>query len=353
MSKRIFILGANGFIGCHLTQAILEQTDWLVVGLDLHTHKLGELLDHPRMTFKQADMCASMDWIEAEIQKADVVLPLVAIATPETYVSDPLRVFELDFEANLPIVRLCVKHQTRLVFPSTSEVYGMCNDQVFDEATSNTVLGPTSAPRWIYASCKQLMDRLIKAYGDKGELQYTLFRPFNWFGAKLDDLRADAPVKSRVLTQFLKQIIQGAPITLVDGGEQRRSFTYIDDGIAALLAILRNENGCADQQIFNLGNPENDISIKDLAKTLLAVSQSFPALKPYAEKVTLKQEDSQHFYGQGYQDIAHRLPSIDWAAEKLGWTPQMSLEKGLSAMLQSELHGDLGKILENRIKTMA
>src|SRR4029078_11815354 len=99
-------------------------------------------------------------------------------------VKEPLRVFELDFEANLPIVRSCVKHHKRLVFPSTSEVYGMARDRRFDPEISELVLGPINKPRWIYACAKQMMDRVIHAYGMEQGLQHTLLRAFERSGAR-------------------------------------------------------------------------------------------------------------------------------------------------------------------------
>jgi nucleoside-diphosphate-sugar epimerase len=329
MAKRVLILGINGFIGCHLADAILRETDWQVVGLDLQNHKLGDNLQHPRMRFKQGDMLQHAEWIERQVQEADVVLPLAAIANPQIYVQDPLKVFELDFEANLPIVRLCVKYNKHLVFPSTSEVYGMSNDAEFKETESNLVLGPVTTPRWIYSCSKQLMDRVILAYAQRGELKYTLFRPFNWFGPKLDDLQLNGNAKSRVLTNFLSQILQSEDLVLVDGGMQRRSFTYIDDAIQALLKIIENKNGCAEQEIFNIGNPNNDHSIKELAEMLLSVVKAEPELAEVAASVKCVSKDSGQYYGKGYQDIAKRVPSIQNAVAKLDWQPTTDLRSGL------------------------
>ena len=102
------------------------------------------------------------------------------------------------------------------------------------------MLGPIDKPRWIYACAKQLMDRVIHAYGMQEGLDYTLFRPFNWIGAGLDSINTAKEGSSRVITQFLGHIVRGEPIKLVDGGTQKRAFTYIDDGIAALLTIIAN-----------------------------------------------------------------------------------------------------------------
>ena len=165
---KILILGVNGFIGNALTRRILTTRDWEVFGMDLYSNKLEESLDHPRFHFLEGDIAINKEWIEYHIRKCDLVLPLVAIATPMTYVKQPLRVFELDFEENLRIVRQCVKYGTRIIFPSTSEVYGMSPDAEFSEDDSTLVLGPIHKQRWIYSCSKQLLDRVIWAYGQEG-----------------------------------------------------------------------------------------------------------------------------------------------------------------------------------------
>ena len=146
---KVLILGVNGFIGNALTKRILDTTDWEVFGLDMSSDKLEHSMGHPRFNFLEGDITINKEWIEYNIKKCDVVLPLVAIATPVTYVKDPLRVFELDFEENLKIIRLCVKHKKRVIFPSTSEVYGMSPDREFDEESSPLMLGPINKERWI------------------------------------------------------------------------------------------------------------------------------------------------------------------------------------------------------------
>src|SRR5476651_518791 len=188
MSIKVLILGVNGFIGSALTEAILKEKTWQVYGMDMGTDKIEGSLGHPRFHFVEGDITINKEWIEYHIKKCDVILPLVAIATPAIYVSDPLRVFELDFEANLEIVRKCAQYKKRVVFPSTSEVYGMSQDAIFDEEASNLVLGPIHKQRWIYSCSKQLLDRVIYAYGIRDGLDYTLFRPFNWVGPRLDNI---------------------------------------------------------------------------------------------------------------------------------------------------------------------
>jgi nucleoside-diphosphate-sugar epimerase len=252
---------------------------------------------------------------------------------------DPLRVFELDFEANLDIVRKCVRYKKRVLFPSTSEVYGMCTDTAFDEESSNLVLGPIHKQRWIYACSKQLLDRVIYAYGEQQGLQFTLFRPFNWIGPKLDDIMEPKEGSSRVLTQFISNILRGRDIQLVDGGQQRRSFTYIEDGLDALMRIIENKNGCADGRIFNLGNPNNDVLVCELAEMLVTLAKTYPKYQELARMVKLKSVSAGDYYGKGYQDVMARVPSIENAKQYLGWKPNTDLETALRKTLDYYLLG--------------
>jgi nucleoside-diphosphate-sugar epimerase len=337
MSLKVLILGVNGFIGNSLTEHILREKDWEVYGMDMADDKLEQCLGNKRFRFVEGDITINREWIEYHVRKSDVVLPLVAIATPSAYVRDPLRVFELDFEANLEIVRKCARYGKRLVFPSTSEVYGMSADAAFDEESSNLVYGPISKPRWIYACSKQLLDRVIHAYGMQQGLRYTLFRPFNWIGPKLDNILEPKEGSSRVLTQFIGNILRGRDIQLVDGGSQRRSFTYIDDGVDALIRIIENRGGAAEGRIFNIGNPRNDMSIRELAETIVGLIRSYPAYASMADAVRIVTVPSGDYYGAGYQDIQSRVPSIRNAEQYLGWKPLTDLTTALRKTLDYHL----------------
>jgi len=327
--KKILILGVNGFIGHHLSKRIVEHSDWEVYGMDMQNDRVADLLDHKRFHFFEGDITINREWIEYHVRKCDTVLPLVAIATPATYVKEPLRVFELDFEANLPIVRGCVRHGKRLVFPSTSEVYGMCGDREFDPELSPLVYGPIGKPRWIYACAKQLMDRVIHAYGMKERLDYTLFRPFNWIGSGLDNLNAAKEGSSRVITQFFGHIVRGEPIMLVDGGRQKRAFTYVDDGIDALMKIIDNRRGIATRKIYNVGNPKNNYSVRELAKMMVELALEYPEYRASAKKVKLKSTTATDYYGTGYQDVQNRVPKITQTMKDLGWKPRVDMQRAL------------------------
>jgi UDP-4-amino-4-deoxy-L-arabinose formyltransferase/UDP-glucuronic acid dehydrogenase (UDP-4-keto-hexauronic acid decarboxylating) len=340
---KILILGVNGFIGNSFAARALNETDWEIYGMDIRDDKLDACHGHDRFHFVEGDIAINREWIEYHVKKCDVVMPLVAIATPATYVREPLRVFELDFEENLRIARLCVKYGKRLVFPSTSEVYGMCPDKEFNEDESPLVLGPICKQRWIYSASKQLLDRVIWGYGFQQGLKFTLFRPFNWIGPKLDELTADPEKEgsSRVVTQFISSLLLAEPIRLVDGGMQRRCFTYIDDGIACLMKIIENRDGALNGEIFNIGNPKNEATIKELATKLREMFVGHPSTKHYKKHSEIIEVFSKDFYGEGYQDIDRRVPSIGKAKKLIGWEPKVDLDTALRKTLEYYLQSNL------------
>jgi len=323
---RVLILGVNGFIGNHLTERLLQDDNFEVYGLDIGSDAISRFLDQPRFHFVEGDISIHSEWIEYHIKKCDVVLPLVAIATPIEYTRNPLRVFELDFEENLKIIRDCVKYKKRIIFPSTSEVYGMCTDQHFDEDHSNLVVGPINKQRWIYSVSKQLLDRVIWAYGEKEGLRFTLFRPFNWMGPRLDNLNAARIGSSRAITQLILNLVEGSPIKLIDGGAQKRCFTDIRDGIEALFRIIENKQNNCDGQIVNIGNPDNEASIKELAERLLASFERHPLRSNFPPFAGFREVESSSYYGKGYQDVEHRKPSIKNARRLLDWTPTVEMD---------------------------
>jgi nucleoside-diphosphate-sugar epimerase len=333
--KKILILGVNGFIGHHLSRTILAETDWQIWGMDMQDDRVRPFMADPRFNFFEGDITINHEWVEYHIRKCDVILPLVAIATPATYVREPLRVFELDFEANLPLVRACVKYKKRVIFPSTSEVYGMCADREFHPQQSNLVLGPIEKQRWIYSCSKQLMDRIIWAYGQRDKLDFTLIRPFNWVGSGLDSLATAKEGSSRVATQFLAHIARGEDISLVDGGRQRRCFTHIKDGIDAVMRIIRNDGAIASGKIYNIGNPANDLSIRQLAERMIDIGKRHPAYAKQAQSVKIREVNSAEFYGKGYEDVQTRVPWIDNTQQDLGWSPKAGMDEILSAVFDA------------------
>ena len=330
---RVLILGVNGFIGNFLVERLLADGGYEVHGMDLSSSAIERFRDAPDFFFHEGDITVHREWIEYHVKKCDVVLPLIAIATPIEYTRNPLRVFELDFEENLRIVRYCARYGTRIIFPSTSEVYGMCSDERFDENSSNLVTGPIQKQRWIYSTSKQLMDRVIWAYGKKTGLPFTLFRPFNWIGPRLDTLDSARIGSSRAITQLILNLVEGTPIQLIDGGEQKRCFTDVSEGIECLFRIIENRDGRSDGQIFNIGNPDNEASIRRMAEILVEKFEQHPLRSHFPPFAGMVETESRSYYGEGYQDVQHRRPSIDNARRLLDWSPKIPLEQSIDETL--------------------
>jgi nucleoside-diphosphate-sugar epimerase len=333
---KILILGADGFIGSHLTEKILSETDWSVMAFDLNDKNIkniGHAASSDRFQFRRGDIFKEDIWLEDQIRTSDAVLPLAGIAKPAYYLSHPLWTFELDFEQNLKIIRMCVKHGKRVIFPSTSEVYGLSNDELLEEDTSPLIVGPINRMRWIYSCGKQMIDRIITAYGQEHGLRYTIFRPFNWVGPRLDTDEDARKRTARSITQIAHDVLEHGEVTLVAGGEQRRSFTWIGDGTDALMALLRNEGERADGEIFNIGNPGNNASIRELAEIIVDVMKEIPGYAARVRNVRFICVPAEEYYRNGYDDMKNRVPSIEKIKTALGWTPKIGLRSAVRMTL--------------------
>ena len=133
LKMRILVTGVNGFIGTHFLEYAMSKTDWQIQGFDIASDNLKGFGKYIKFSFKQGDIFQEDAWLEEQIEKSDTILPLAGIAKPAFYINKPVWTFNLDFEQNLKVVRMCAKHKKRVIFPSTSEVYGMSGDGVLKE----------------------------------------------------------------------------------------------------------------------------------------------------------------------------------------------------------------------------
>lgn len=217
----------------------------------------------------------------------------------------------------------------------------MCDDPEFDEDRSRLILGPINKQRWIYSSCKQLLDRVIWAYGRQEGLRFTLFRPFNWIGPRLDTLESARIGSSRAITQLILNLVEGSPLQLVDGGAQKRCFTDVAEGVECLYKIIRNDGGRCNGKIFNVGNPANEASIRELAEILTEEFERHPLRDRFPPLAGIRAVESHAYYGDGYQDVEHRRPSIRNARTLLGWNPEIPLRESVAQTLDYFLRDHL------------
>lgn len=344
----VLALGAGGFIGSHLTERLLSEGHH-VTAVDLYTDKISGSLPNPRLTFIKQDI-RDRGWNSDElVRDADLVIDLIAYANPGLYVRMPLEVFRLNFTENLKIADICVRHGKRLIQFSTCEVYGRTpatlkqvhladpNDPAlatFAEDYSEMILGPVSKHRWIYSCAKQLLERVLHAYGLETGFDYTIIRPFNFIGPRIDFLASEQEGIPRVFSFFMDALLNGTQMKLVDGGAQRRCYTYIDDAVECINRIVLNKEGVCTRQIFNIGTPANEVSIRQLATMMRDI---------YAEKfsdhaIALPQivdVPAEVFYGEGYEDSDRRIPDITKARTLLGWEPKWAMREMLEATMDS------------------
>jgi len=335
---KILSLGAGGFIGAHLTERLLEAGHD-VTAVDIHSDKIADLLGHPRLAFIERSIADRGFDLGGMIEGADVVVDLVAHANPGIYVRQPLDVFRLNFQENLRIAENCVEKGKRLIQFSSCEVYGKTPVAVlhgelpdpenpsyatFSEDSTDMIMGPVGRHRWIYACAKQLLERVLHAYGLEGRLNYTIIRPFNFIGPKIDYLPGETDGVPRVFSYFMEALLDGTPMRLVDGGNQRRCYTFIRDAVECVSRIVENPGGACDRQIFNIGSPENEVSIRELAVLMreLYARHFAPAGAKLPEIVDVSAES---FYGEGYEDSDRRIPDIEKARRLLGWNPGTSM----------------------------
>jgi UDP-apiose/xylose synthase len=318
---KILLLGAGGFIGSHLVEHLVGRGEHEVIAADISDEKLAHI-DPACFRFVRCDIRHEQTLLESLIIDADLVVDLIAYANPSLYVSSPLAVFELNFLRNLDIARLCVDHGRRLIQYSSAEIYGKAGrDTLCREDDSESIFGPVEKTRWIYATGKLLLERVLHAYGQAGQLEYTIVRPFNFVGSRIDYLvEANAVGGPRVFPHFMSALLTGGPIRLVDGGRVHRAFTHIADANAAFQTLLDRRVEVRNQ-IFNIGNPGNNTTIRALAHLMRDLYEELTGDPPLSEVVEISGEQ---FYGAGYED-GDRLPPDIAKLQRIGWSPRHDL----------------------------
>lgn len=306
---KIFITGGGGFIGSFLAEAELKNGNQVTV-LDIAPpDKVAELMDNPNFKYVQDDMMKK-EVMEKLISENDLFYHFAAIADPQIYCENPTKVLELDLEGSQMAIKLAHKYGKKIVFSSTSEVFGK-NPKVPWKEDDDRVLGSTIYPRWSYSSSKAIGEHYCHAYGKNG-LKFVILRFFNFYGPKLDFIG-----KGRVMTCFLDKFLSGEPVEVVEPGDQTRCFTYIDDGIEGITKAAHTPQ--AERMSFNLGLPV-ETSMVELAKLMKKIGG-------FKSKIIYIPAEKK--YGKGYDDIPRRIPDSSRAKEILGWEAKTSLEEGL------------------------
>lgn len=311
---KVLITGGAGFLGSHLAEAFLRRGDEVTV-LDLASDlKVGHLRADPRFRMIRESVL-NRDILEGLVGWADLVYHLAAVVGVEHYVGDPYQVLTVNINGTQDVLAAAFRHGTKVVFSSTSEIYGRNQAVPFDE-DSDRVLGSTRIDRWCYSTSKAAAEHLCFAFGRMG-LPVVVLRYFNVYGPRLD--RMD---RGRVVTIFMGQVLRGEPLTVIGDGRQTRTFTYVDDAVRATVeAGLRP---AAVGQAINVGS-EREVSIRELAQLMVRLSGS-------SSPVVFVPQES--VYDRGYEDIPRRVPVVRRMHELLGVWADTPLEEGLSRTIE-------------------
>lgn len=311
---KVLITGGAGFIGSHLTDALLAQGDEVTI-LDVASDlKVRHQLGNPCFRYVR-DSIFNREILEGLISWCDVVYHLAAVVGVEHYVGDPYQVLNVNVNGTQNVLTVAFKARKKVIFGSTSEVYGRSLSVPFKE-DGDRVLGSTQIDRWCYATSKAAGEHFCFAFHKLG-LPVVVLRYFNVYGPRLD--RMDV---GRVITIFLGQLMRGAPLTVIGDGEQSRCFTHVEDAIRATVAAGLKEEAVG--KIINVGSDE-EVSIKQLAAMMIRLSGSRSSM------IFVPQEA---VYGKSYEDIPRRVPAIQRMREILGVSPQVPLEEGLRRTIE-------------------
>jgi len=311
---KVLMTGGGGFVGSHLADAFLARGDEVFV-LDMGSvKKVRHLMDKPAFHYIH-DSVFNMEILESLIAKCDLVYHLAAVVGVEYYVGDPYEVLNVNVNGTQNVLKLAFKHQKRVVFSSTSEVYGR-NPKVPWQEEDDRVLGSTRIDRWCYSTSKAVGEHFCFAYHHIG-LPVTITRYFNVYGPRLDKLDV-----GRVITIFMGQVLRNEPLTVIGDGTQTRCFTYIDDAVKATIAA-----GIApgtDGQVFNIGTAV-ETSIAELARLMIEISGA---------KSSIKFVTQESVYGSSYEDIPRRVPDNTKMKQVLGVHAETSLRDGLARTIE-------------------
>jgi UDP-glucose 4-epimerase len=315
---RVLITGGAGFVGSHLSEALLERGDEVFVLDNLSTgsiDNISHLKSHPRFHYT-IEAVENEPLLAELIDRCDVVVHLAAAVGVKLIVEQPVHTIETNVHGTEVVLKHANKKKKLVLIASTSEVYGKSVTVPFSE-DADLVLGPTTKHRWAYACSKLIDEFLALAYWKERKLPVIVVRLFNTVGPR------QTGQYGMVIPTFVRQALAGQPITIFGDGTQSRSFTYVGDVVRAMVALINEPRAIG--QVFNIGNGR-EITIADLAEKVRALTGSSSTIVriPYDQA-----------YESGFEDMPRRVPDITKIAGLIGYAPTVDLEEILERVIES------------------
>ncbi|WCJ41801.1 UDP-D-apiose/UDP-D-xylose synthase [Euphorbia peplus] len=366
---KICIIAGAGFIGMNLCSKLLEKKPHKLIILDISCDKINNLLLNDRTEFHKIEFKTEFRRLNRLIMKSDLIINLEAFREPADHSTSTISstilyehflivnwiggakrlihfstcdVFGKTIESFLPKDNLLHETAKWIEVAKRSKHFSTCNvhrktvesflpkdnalgeNRALKEDVSPCILGSVVDQRWSYACAKQFTEQLILDEGTEHDRNCTIVRPFNWIGQRSDLVPdTDGPHDNvpSTLACFTQNILNGDTLLLVDGGQYRRTFCFIDDAIEAVLLIIDNPEK-ANRQVFNVGNPANEVSVKDLATMMIQAYAKVTDVPLYP--LSTRDVTAREFYGRAYNVSHRRIPDVTNIAERLGWKPKTS-----------------------------
>ena len=305
------ITGVAGLIGSHLAEKLLTLNHD-VYGLDIVdkdlNRNLDNIRDHKNFKYFKGDVRSHDDLNLFFQNDADVLYHLASVVGVNRYMEDPLSLIDIGILGTRNLISMCHKNKIRMLFASTSEVYGK-NSSIPWQENSDRVLGPTNIDRWSYSTAKALCEHMLFGMHHKDGWPMSIVRFFNVYGPRQNPIY--------VVSKSVYRVLNGISPELYDGGLQTRCFTYIDDVIDGIILAATLDKAIGN--IINLGNTIESTMSEVVNEVLCASNSNL--------KITdIKTEER---YGDVYEDILRRVPNVSKAYNLLKWKPKTSMQDGI------------------------
>lgn len=309
MGDRYLVTGGGGFVGSHLTDALLANGHDVTVLDTFSTGQLPNLAqagEHPRFVFVQGSVFDE-HLVDTLVERCDVVVHLAAAVGVRLIVEHPLRSLTTNIRGSEIVIEAAVHYGRKILLASTSEIYGK-NDDVPLSETSDCVLGSPTVPRWAYSTAKAVTEILAFTYHYERGLPAIVVRLFNTVGPR------QSAAYGMVIPRLVRQALADEPLTVYGDGSQTRCFGHVADVIDGLTRLLDHPGAVGE--MFNIGSDE-EVTILELTHRIVALtgSRSEIRLIPFHEAFTT-----------GFEDIPRRVPDTTKVRTLTGWKPTRRLD---------------------------
>ncbi|MFZ4694301.1 MAG: NAD-dependent epimerase/dehydratase family protein [Verrucomicrobiia bacterium] len=312
----VLVTGGAGFLGSHLVEACLHAGRRVVVLDDGSTGREANLAacqNNPNLEMVRGSVLDA-PLVDRLIGKADVIFHLAAAVGVRLVIREPIRTIEANFLGSRNVLEACARHEKKVLLASTSEVYGKGVGTAFSEGSDLTLGAPTTG-RWAYACSKAMAEFFAFAQRKEHGLRFVALRYFNAVGPR------QLPDHGMVLPRFIRQALDGEPLTVFGDGSQSRCFMHVEDAVEATLRLA--EVAGAEGQIVNVGNPM-PVTMLDLARRVIRLAGS---------RSTIAHVDPREVYDADFADMPSRVPDISRLAKLTGFRPQRGVEEAACEMI--------------------